>query len=125
MPRASLAPPRGVHHVAPSMSPKAVLVVDDEEDIRTLVQHWLTEAGHKVQTAVNARDGIQQAEKTVFDLVVTDVLMPDGDGLELIAALKTALPSARVLAISGGGRYIEGDNCLKFARGWGAHAALM
>lgn len=107
------------------MNAKSILVVDDEEDIRQLLLLWLTEAGHKVQTAVSARDAAQLAEKNVFDLVVTDVLMPDGDGLELISALKTALPSARILAISGGGRYIERDNCLRIARGWGAHAALM
>src|SRR4051812_21485591 len=107
------------------MKEKAVLVVDDEEDIRSLVQLWLTEAGHKVQVAGNARDALQLADKNAFDLVITDVLMPDGDGLELIAALKTAQPSVRVLAISGGGRYIEGDNCLKIAKGWGAHASLM
>jgi CheY-like chemotaxis protein len=107
------------------MKPKTVLVVDDEETIRALLQEWLGRAGHVVQTAASGREALQLAGKTRFDLVVTDVLMPDGDGLELIAALKTALPSARVLAISGGGRYIEGDNCLKIARGWGAHAALM
>jgi two-component system chemotaxis response regulator CheY len=107
------------------MKPKTVLVVDDEEAIRILIQEWLLKAGHVVQTADSGKEALLLAGKTRFDLVVTDVLMPDGDGLELIGALKTALPSVRVLAISGGGRYIEGDNCLKIARGWGAHAALM
>jgi DNA-binding NtrC family response regulator len=125
MASASLAPAVERPHGSRSMSPKTVLVVDDEEQIRSLIHAWLVQAGHGVQLAANAKEGLQLAGKTRFDLVVTDILMPDGDGLELIGALKTVLPSARVLAISGGGRYIEGDNCLKIARGWGAHAALI
>jgi DNA-binding NtrC family response regulator len=107
------------------MKPFSVLVVDDEEDIRTLLDLWLKEAGHKVEVAANARDAMRSIKTGTFDLVVTDVLMPDGDGLELIEALKASQPPIRILAISGGGRYIEGDNCLKIARGWGAHATLI
>lgn len=103
----------------------SVLVVDDEEDIRILLQLWLQEMGHQSDQAVSAKGAVPLVRQKAFDLVVTDVLMPEGDGLELIEALKTALPSARVIAMSGGGRYIEGENCLKIARGWGAHATLM
>jgi DNA-binding response OmpR family regulator len=51
--------------------------------------------------------------------------MPDGDGFELIGGFRKAQPAARILAISGGGRFLEGTNCLKVARGLGAHAVLM
>jgi YesN/AraC family two-component response regulator len=51
--------------------------------------------------------------------------MPEGDGIQLIKEMKEAQPTTRILAISGGGRYIEGDNCLRIARGLGAHAAVM
>jgi YesN/AraC family two-component response regulator len=60
-----------------------------------------------------------------FDLVITDVLMPDGDGIDLITELKKVQPSARILAMSGGGRYLEGSDYLKLATGLGAHAAIM
>jgi len=103
----------------------AILVADDEADMRDLLQHWLVEAGHSVMVASSGTAAGRLVLKHSFDLVITDVLMADGDGLELIEQMKRSQPAARILAISGGGRYIEGDDCLKIARGFGAHWALM
>ena len=50
---------------------------------------------------------------------------PGGDGFELIAAFRKAQPTARIVAISGGGKYLQGTDCLKIARGLGANAAVM
>jgi DNA-binding NtrC family response regulator len=58
-------------------------------------------------------------------LVITDILMPDGDGLEVISELKKARPSARIIAMSGGGSHLRAEDCLKFAKGLGAHDVLM
>jgi DNA-binding NtrC family response regulator len=58
-------------------------------------------------------------------MVITDILMPDGDGLEVITELKRAQPSVRVIAMSGGGSHLRAAECLKFARGLGAHAVLL
>ena len=106
-------------------TPLSILVADDEPGIRDLLEHWLTTHGHNVQTA----DGGQQAMRLLlqgsFDLVVTDVVMPDGDGFELIPAIRKIRPDARILAISGGGRYIPGGDCLSLARGLGAHATII
>ena len=106
-------------------TPLSILVADDEPGIRDLLEHWLTTQGHNVQTA----DGGQQAMRLLlqgsFDLVVTDVVMPDGDGFELIPAIRKIRPEARILAISGGGRYIPGGDCLSLARGLGAHATII
>lgn len=106
-------------------TPLSILVADDEPGIRDLLEHWLTSQGHNVQTA----DGGQQAMRLLlqgsFDLVVTDVVMPDGDGFELIPAIRKIRPDARILAISGGGRYIPGGDCLSLARGLGAHATII
>lgn len=107
------------------MKSLSILVADDQENIRTLLEQRLRAAGHTVQVAGSAKEGCAALKQRTFDLVITDVLMPDGDGLDLIAELKKAQPSARVLAISGGGRYVEGDDCLKMARGFGAHAIVM
>lgn len=107
------------------MKPLSVLVADDEQDIRVLLELWLKEAGHTVVLVDSAKAALQMVKQQPFDLVVTDVLMPEGDGLELIGAMKTVQPATRILAISGGGRYLESEDCLKMARGWGAHAALL
>src|SRR5471032_981260 len=107
------------------MKPLAVLVADDEENIRLLMTSWLEQAGHRVTQAANGREAGLLAEKTKFDLVVTDVLMPEVDGVGLIAELKKVSPASRVLAISGGGRIIDSNDCLRIAQGLGAHAAVM
>jgi CheY-like chemotaxis protein len=107
------------------MTRLSVLVADDEDDIRTLVRGWLELAGHDVTCAATGTEGSALAKGKTFDLVVTDILMPEGDGVGLIGELKKLQPAARVLAISGGGRIIDGTDCLRIAQGLGAHAAVM
>jgi DNA-binding NtrC family response regulator len=107
------------------MKSLSILVADDEESIRVLLQEWLADASHTVIACGNATEGIVAVKKHRFDLVITDVLMPDGDGLALITELKKVQPAVRIVAMSGGGRYLEGDDCLKMARGMGAHSILM
>ena len=103
----------------------SVLVADDEEGIRNLLRQWLQSHGHAVVLVESAHEAIRQLRSHTFDLVITDVVMPDGDGFELIAAFRKAQPQARLVAISGGGKYLQGPDCLKIARGLGAHAAVM
>ena len=103
----------------------SILVADDEESIRNLLVAWLQQLGHMVESAGNAQEAIRYLDEQHFDLVITDVVMPDGDGFELIAAFRKAQPFTRILAISGGGNFLEGADCLKIARGLGAHGALM
>jgi CheY-like chemotaxis protein len=61
------------------MKPLSILVADDEEDICLLLEQWLTPLGHTVASARTGSDGLKLVKKTRFDLVVTDVLMPDGE----------------------------------------------
>ena len=107
------------------MKSLSVLVADDEVAIAALVQRCVESEGHRVVCVGSAKQASAELTKAPFDLVITDVLMPDGDGLDLISGLRKAQPSARILAISGGGRYMEGDDCLRMAKGLGAHAAIM
>ena len=107
------------------MKPLSILVADDEEKICLLLEEWLKALGHFVAMACNGTEALKLAEKTRFDLVITDVLMPEGDGPKLIEHVKKIQPAARFLAISGGGRYIDSSECLEIAHGFGADAAIM
>lgn len=103
----------------------AVLVAEDEEDIRLLLEQWLKPLGHTVFTARDGTEALRLLKAHSVDLVVTDILMPEGDGLTVIRGLKQLQPAARVLAISGGGRYMDSREYLKIAEGFGADAAIM
>lgn len=105
--------------------PLSILVADDEDGIRSLLEHWLSEAGHNVQSVDCGQQAMRLLQQESFDVVITDVVMPDGDGFELIPAIRKIQPNARILAISGGGRYIPGGDCLSLARGLGAHASVI
>lgn len=107
------------------MKPLSIVIADDVDGIRHLMEHWLTELGHEVYSCATGYEVVKLLSIRPVDLVITDVLMPDGDGLEVIVALKKKQPAARVLAISGGGQYMPATDCLKFAHGLGAHAVLL
>jgi len=106
----------------PSLS---ILIADDEAEIRHLLEHWLAVAGHAVIGVGDAVEAAERLQKQLFDLVVTDIVMPNGDGLKLIAEFRRACPEGRILAISGGGRFMDSADYLKMARGFGADAAIM
>lgn len=107
------------------MAPLTILVADDEANIRLFLRQLLTAAGHLVTEVGSAREASEHLPRQAFDLVITDVLMPDGDGIDLISDVKKRQPRARIVAMSGGGRYLEGSDYLKLATGLGAHVAIM
>lgn len=102
----------------------AVLVADDARDLQVLIASWLTEAGHRVTTANNGRELVAHVQQQAFDVVVTDILMPDGDGWDAIAEVHRLRPSTRVIAMSGGSREMPPSAVLRVARGAGAIAVL-
>ena len=102
----------------------SVLVVDDEQSMRDMLQHVLESAGHRVVCAAGGRDVPALLVQRAFDVVLTDVLMPNGDGLEVIIAARRTQPKARVFAMSGGGSFLAADDCLRAARGLGVQGIL-
>lgn len=100
-----------------------ILLVDDDDLSRSTVHQMLERAGHQVTSTGNGREGIALVQQTPFELVITDLIMPDTDGLELIQELNRLTPSVRVLAISGGGR-VNANEYLTVARKFGASAVL-
>lgn len=107
------------------MGALSVLVADDEEQIRGLIAGWLRAEGCEVTCVSGGREGAERARAGRFDLVVTDVRMADGDGLEFMADLRKMRARSRVLAISGGGPSFAGASYLDFAASVGADALLI
>ena len=80
-----------------------ILIVDDDDQLRQLMCKSLSLAGHLVQEAANGVEATRHLRVHVPDLVITDIIMPDMDGLQLIRETKTKSPQFRILAITGGG----------------------
>jgi CheY-like chemotaxis protein len=78
-----------------------ILVVDDDEALRTSVSRMLRGIGHVVREAVDGADALRSVRIAPPDLIITDIMMPDSDGIELIGAVKTIHPAVRIIAISG------------------------
>ena len=102
----------------------SVVVADDVVEIQELVRQWLSDIGCDVTCVSSGREAVRVLRTQHVDVMITDILMPDGDGLEVIAELKRSMAPVRVLAISGGGHHFDAADCLKFAKGMGAHGLL-
>ena len=81
-----------------------ILVFDDEPSILLMLKKMLEKAGHEVDTALNGREGMELFEKNKPDLLITDIIMPEKEGLETILQLRKKYPELKIIAISGGGR---------------------
>ena len=81
-----------------------VLIVDDDEQIRVLLQQMMEWAGFDVLVAENGRVAMRMQSQQPADLVITDLIMPEQEGLETISWLKKDYPNIKIIAISGGGR---------------------
>ncbi|MCC7492075.1 MAG: response regulator [Fimbriimonadaceae bacterium] len=82
---------------------KRILVIDDDSQIRDMLRRMLEYAGYDVVEAEDGDDGLRQLAAEGADLVITDILMPNKEGLETIIALRRTQPNLPVIAISGGG----------------------
>ncbi len=80
-----------------------VLVIDDDDSVRTTVVRALERAGHEVRSARNGKDALRVLAESRPDLVLTDINMPEMDGIEVIGDLRSRTPSIPVVAMSGGG----------------------
>lgn len=77
-----------------------ILVVEDEEDIRVLLANLLRSSGARVTTAADGAEAIQMAATGLYDLLVTDLRMPEMDGMELLRAIRRASPRTRVVLVT-------------------------
>lgn len=101
-----------------------ILVVEDSPAVRLAIVEVLEELGHAVTETENGRIAIEHLAGTVFDLVVTDVLMPEVDGIEVIKAVRRTRPETKILAISGGAPNLPAGYALKLTEMFSADAVL-
>jgi DNA-binding NtrC family response regulator len=104
---------------------RSILVVDDDIPLRKTIETGLRGAGHNVIGTSGREEVLALLQSKQFDLVITDVLMPDIEGTEVIKAVKTHQPDASVLAMSGGSSHITPQLCLAIASKMGAGVPLL
>ena len=80
-----------------------ILIIDDESVARNTLKHQLEPAGYKVVVANNGNEGIQFCQKIPIDIVITDIIMPEKDGIETIDEISRNHPNIKIIAISAGG----------------------
>ena len=80
-----------------------ILIIDDEEGVRALLRTTLEAAGYAVTEATNGRQGLERYRHSPTDLVITDIAMPELNGLDMMLALTQQFLDAKVIAISGVG----------------------
>ena len=79
-------------------------MIDDEPTILLMMKKMIEKEGYEVDLATNGNNGMALLSENIFDLVITDIIMPDKEGLEIIAELRKDFPAVKIIAISGGGR---------------------
>lgn len=97
-----------------------ILVVDDEEPIRTLVSRIVMKDGHEVMEAENGKHACEVFQSSEVDLIITDLVMPEQNGIEMIIELKKTHPNLKVIAISGGSGFSGQIDLLSVAKLLGA-----
>lgn len=101
-----------------------ILLIDDDEQYRAMLTQMLTRDAHRVTIARDGEEGLRLAGQVKPDLIITDILMPNKDGIEAIMALNRAGNGVPIIAISGGRRFISADFNLRSAALVGVKATL-
>lgn len=100
-----------------------IVLIDDDHAMRGMLMQMLTRLGHQVFSAADGKSGLKAVSEHQPELLITDIFMPEMDGVETILALRRTAPQIKIIAISGGGRTTHGDY-LPIARKLGARVTL-
>ena len=100
---------------------KQILIIDDEPQIRMMLKKRLETEGYSVIVASNGKEGIKIFNKGLVGLIITDIIMPEKEGMETIMELRKSNPAVPIYAMSGGGKN-PSDGYLKTAKCLGAKA---
>ena len=96
-----------------------ILVIDDDDAIRSMLSIFFQKQGYEVEIASNGKEGLSIFKTKPVDLVITDIVMPEKEGIETIGELIHECPDVKIIAISGGCRIIP-DTYLSLAKSLGA-----
>ncbi|MBF0544172.1 MAG: response regulator [Candidatus Riflebacteria bacterium] len=100
-----------------------ILIIDDESEVREMVSMMVESAGHSAVCSPNGKNALEIFKTQSFDLIITDILMPEKEGVETIIELKDLKPRIKIIAISGGGSF-GADTTLNLATLMGANKTL-
>jgi DNA-binding response OmpR family regulator len=96
-----------------------ILIIDDDHHILLMIKKMLERAGFEVDLASNGDEGLKLFKESSVDLVITDIIMPEKEGLETIREMKRLRSDLKIIAMSGGGK-VSSDNYLNTAKIFGA-----
>jgi len=102
-----------------------ILLVDDNLDLLKLLDEIIRRAGHEVVLAQDGQVALDLAKREAFDLVITDLIMPEKEGIETIMAFKKLHPATKIIAMSGGGAGVAARDYLVIARSLGVVRTLV
>ena len=97
-----------------------ILIVDDDSEVRAVLSRKMEQCGHHVTVAADGAEAITQLEQVSFDLAITDIVMPEMDGLTVIRFIRRQAPGTKIIAMSAP----SDDDVLQSAAKLGAHRTL-
>lgn len=100
-----------------------ILLIDDDDSLRTMLRLTLSHFGHTVVEARNGQEGLDLFPQAGADVVITDIVMPEKEGMEVLMVLRQVEPPVKIIAMSGGGR-VSATDYLRLATQLGAAKAL-
>ena len=104
---------------------RKALVVDDVMTVRESLAIALESAGFAVTGAANGREALEALEKEPFDVLVTDMWMPEMDGLRLLKEIRGRMPNMRIFGVTGGGPRLTIEAMTSLAEVWGAEKVFL
>ena len=100
-----------------------ILIIDDDIDLRVIMQEALQAEGYEVSVAADGAQGIALQQKQPASLLITDIFMPNKEGIETIRDFRKEFPNVPIIAMSGGGR-LKPEGSLFAAKALGAEVIL-
>jgi len=97
----------------------SILIIDDDPQVLAMLRQRLMRNGYEVIEAADGKEGVKIYRENPTDLIITDLIMPEKEGIEIIIELRRDFPDIKIIAMSGGGR-VSPDQYLPMAKGLGA-----